>query len=64
MTTSPYNREARDALAEKLFVAAMAQATDLGSLTPGEREGLYDKVADFALAMANRFQARAWATPV
>jgi hypothetical protein len=63
MTTYPYSREARDALAEKLFVAAMAQASNLGHLTPGEQEGIYDQVADLALAMANRFQARACATP-
>ena len=61
---TPYNREARDAIAAEIFISAVAQAEDLESLTPGEREGLYDKVADYALAMANRFQARAWATPV
>jgi len=64
MTTSPYNREARDAMAREIFTKVMVQAEALGGLTPGEREGLYDQVADMALAMANRFQARAWATPV
>jgi len=61
MTTNV--RAARDAMAAEIFARVIVQAEDLESLTPGEQEGLYDKVADYALAMANRFQARAWATP-
>jgi hypothetical protein len=64
MTISPYNREARDAMAREIFTKVMIGAENLDSLTPGEQEGLYDKVADLSLAMANRFQTRAWVTPV
>jgi len=56
-------REARDAMAAEIYMRVMAGASDLDGLTTGEQEGLFDKVADIALLMANRFQARAWATP-
>jgi len=61
---TPTNRETRDAMAAEIFTQIMVGGTNLDQLTPGEREALYDQVADFTLAMANRFQARAWATPV
>lgn len=63
MTVSSYhNREARDALAEKLFIQAMNGATGLGNMSVEEQTEIYDTVANIALLMANRFQARAWAT--
>lgn len=61
MTTTV--RAARDAMAAEIFTQIMAGGSNLDQLSPGEQEGLFDKVADIALLMANRFQARAWATP-
>lgn len=56
-------REARDAMAGEIYTGVMLTVTDLDSLTAGEQEGLFDKIADITLLMANRFQERAWATP-
>ena len=61
MTTNV--RAARDAMAAKLFIQALGGATGLGQMTVEEQSEAYDQVADIALLMANRFQARAWATP-
>jgi hypothetical protein len=53
-------REARDALAEKLFMQALEGATGLGLMSPEEQAETYEQVADIALLMANRFYARAF----
>jgi hypothetical protein len=52
-------RLARDAMAGEIYTGVMLTVTDLDSMTTEEQEGLYDKVADLSLAMANRFQVRA-----
>jgi hypothetical protein len=57
-------RLARDAMAGEIYTGVMLTVTDLDSMTTEEQEGLFDKIADIALTMANRFQTRAWVTPV
>lgn len=58
MTTSPYNRESRDAIASKLFIQAFAGATGLGAMTVEEQTAIYDQAADISLLAANRFLDR------